>query len=76
MNANLSAGRADSTKAATNAHAPGMSVYGSPASRKILQTMFPGSETTGVPASETTATVFPSRENDKIFSAASVSLNL
>ena len=76
MKANLSDGIADSTSADKNAFAPGTTEYSTPASLSFKHTVLPGSEITGIPASEITATRLPSRAAEIIFSAASRSLNL
>ena len=58
-NTNRSQGNPEATSAGTKAVAPGRQTTSIPASRQARESMKPGSEIPGVPASETSASLLP-----------------
>ncbi len=65
-----------STSALTQAHAPEITVYSSPSSMSALTSILPGSDMSGMPASDTSATSLPSFSLEIIPSTAARSENL
>ena len=61
-----SVGRPETTRAATRADGPGITSTGIPSAMASRTRSYPGSEMAGVPASETSATLSPSRRRRRI----------
>ena len=72
---NDDASKPDSTSALTAAQPLPTTVYSSPRSRSLRTSTLPGSEMTGVPASDTSATFLPLSIISAMASACLLSLN-